>query len=411
MTAASETASPDAPAAPFDLEPGSTLAQALYEIASGRTITIIDSPPGAGKTTLATRLAYYLHVVLPNLPVTITTPTNHSGQALIAKLAGAYGPDCVVAGSSNIMPEEWAGEVMRGDAYSGAIAVQTVASAAMKKDAAGGLYIVDEAYQTAFSEVISAVETADQLLFIGDPGQIGPVVTVNTAMFDRSSHPPHVPAPVVFARNPGAAELTLDSTYRLGETTTDIVAEFYDFDFASRRLPQTIESRAEIETTVLERFNSPHHPDMLDILCDEVIDLLGTAYTAVDEDGTEVTRELTGHDIAVVVAHNSQRAYIDARLTGLLTPADHLGLTVGTADSLQGGQWPAVVALDPLAGVQAVTDHHAALGRLCVMLSRHQAHLSYFTDEKWKESVAEADDMTTAQRQIHRRVRSKLIKA
>jgi hypothetical protein len=43
------------------------------------------------------------------------------------------------------------------------------------------------------------------------------------------------------------------------------------------------------------------------------------------------------------------------------------GVTVGTADSLQGGQWAAVVALDPLTGVEGLAVHAMSTGRLCVM--------------------------------------------
>lgn len=396
-------------AAPFDLEPGSTLAQALYEVFAGTSMTIIESPPGAGKTTLAARLAYYLHDQKPELPVTIVTPTNASGQSLIDRIAAEWGPECVAAGSTNIMPELWSGQVIYGSADTGRIAVQTVASASMTMSGtAAGLYIVDEAFQTPFSEVASAIETADQVVCVGDPGQIGPVVTVDTTIFDGFRYPPHTPAPVVFAAVPGAVRLTLDHTYRLGDDTTDIVGHFYDFPFSSKRTMRSLRGHREIETYTLPRYSTPHDPDMLDIICDHAAGLVGNDFKE-DLHGHVERRKLRGSDIAIVVAHNSQRAYIDSRMSQLLIEDDYRAVTVGTADSLQGGQWPAVVSLDPLAGVQSVTDHHSSLGRLCVMLSRHQAHLSFFLDSEWKGSVAQADGISAHDRQIHRHVRTQLL--
>lgn len=400
---------------PMPIEPGSVFAHALYNVWKGTRTTIIKSPPGAGKSTLVARLAYYLHSELPTLPVTVVTPTNGSGQALITRIAEAFGSDSVVAASSKIMPEAWAERVGFGSALgTGAIAVQTIASAGMSRKNTekgdGGLYIVDEAYQSSFSDTIAAIDKADQVLFVGDPGQIGPVVTVDTKVFDRAHTPPHIPAPIAFERDPEAVVLSLDHTYRLGQTTTDIIQHFYDFPFDSKRSEKYVEGHAEVETSVVATAPVAHDPDLLDEVCDKVVELLGKKYVQVDDGGNVEDMYLAGRHMAVVVAHNAQRSYVESRLAGLLDPYDSAMITVGTADSLQGGQWPAVVALDPFAGVKAVTDHHSSPGRLCVMLSRHTAHLSFITCEDWKLSIASAD-VSSSERKAHRKVRRMLINA
>ena len=58
---------------------------------------------------------------------------------------------------------------------------------------------------------------------------------------------------------------------------------------------------------------------------------------------------------------------------------------VGTADRLQGGQWPLVVALDPAAAVGSDNEYAMSLGRLGVMISRHTHHLTWLSDASWPE--------------------------
>lgn len=71
----------------------------------------------------------------------------------------------------------------------------------------------------------------------------------------------------------------------------------------------------------------------------------------------------------------------------LSTLGAYPGVTVGTADRLQGGQWHAVVAVDPLASAATVSDHHLSLGRLCVMASRHMTHLTWVHGSDWHDLI------------------------
>ena len=47
---------------PVQLVPGTTLARALYETMTGRRVTLIDSAPGAGKSTLIVDLHHLRHL-------------------------------------------------------------------------------------------------------------------------------------------------------------------------------------------------------------------------------------------------------------------------------------------------------------------------------------------------------------
>lgn len=80
-------------------------------------------------------------------------------------------------------------------------------------------------------------------------------------------------------------------------------------------------------------------------------------------------------DVAVVVSRVGQAAWLRAVL------ADVAGVLVGTANGLQGVERPVVVAVHPLAGCRGGGEGFGLdSGRLCVMLSRHRAHLSVLVD-------------------------------
>jgi len=76
-------------------------------------------------------------------------------------------------------------------------------------------------------------------------------------------------------------------------------------------------------------------------------------------------------------------------VTGMQASMGRPGITVGTADRLQGGEWSAVVALDPIAGGIS-SEHHTSVGRLCVMGSRHSAHLTWVHDGTWEQSLSQS---------------------
>ncbi len=63
---------------PLALTPESPLARTLYEVWSGRPVTVVKAAPGSGKSTLITRLVSLL-LVRTDLSVAILTPTRGGG--------------------------------------------------------------------------------------------------------------------------------------------------------------------------------------------------------------------------------------------------------------------------------------------------------------------------------------------
>ncbi|WP_331733734.1 AAA domain-containing protein [Embleya sp. NBC_00888] len=101
------------------------------------------------------------------------------------------------------------------------------------------------------------------------------------------------------------------------------------------------------------------------------------------------TRPLEPSDVAVVCPHVNQASAIRALLS------DVPEVIVGTANQLQGAERPAIVALHPLIGHRGVGPFAMELGRACVLLSRHSAHLTLVTDHEAIKAVVAASPTGT----------------
>ncbi len=357
---------------PPALTPGSATAKALYAVWAGHPIVTVASPPGGGKSTLIVDLLAHLGP-RAGLTIHVGCPTNAQVRSLRARL-------------DDELPKEL---------HSG-IKVTTLASAGMVRKGAmvpsGDLFVVDEGYQASFADVIAASrDKFAQILLVGDPGQIGPVVSQNVSAFSGQRSKPHGRAMDVFRARPDAVNIEIDGTYRFGEATVAAIAPLYDFPFISRRPDRHL--LAADGTVLPELFALP-------VDCESVVDgTLGVTIrnrvrelllTRAVDDGV-VGQLVQPREVAVVVARNSQRQMVEAMLG-----ADNLDeVTVGTSDSLQGGQWRAVVALDPFAGSNGITDHTASPGRTCVMASRHTTHLTWVFSPDWRDLVTSAGDSST----------------
>jgi hypothetical protein len=390
------------------LVPGSMKARLLYAAFSRQPVSIIDSPPGAGKTTLVVEA---LDVLLnrSDFTVVLATPTRRGAVDVAERLAKELGDDpkspAVVMGLNNL-PVTPPGCFQSAPAGRRFVLITTVASASLRREAiACDIMIVDEAYQTTFADVMSAADGADQIIMVGDPGQIGPVVTQNTSAWDGMRSAPHRRAPEVFALRSDALVLQMDATYRLGPETVEAIAPLYGFPFVSKRPERHLTSRngdrlPELGSSLLDAneiaVSGGHHSlPMLKRVADVAIQMVGTYAHSIDAEGEVVTSRLTEKDVAVVVGHNVQSSAVQA----MLRAECREGIAVGTADKMQGGEWRAVVVLDPLTGHDTVSPFQLALGRLCVMASRHSAAMVWMHDgrsiDKLKAAAEESPEALT----------------
>ncbi|WP_253905200.1 AAA family ATPase [Arthrobacter sp. H14] len=395
-----------------NLVAGSVLAKALYSVWSGAPVTIVDSPPGAGKTTLVTQIVAYLKE-RSDMKIVIATYTRRAAQDLAERIAAELGPDKdgnpqIALSVSNM---EVPPGISKGGAHDGGRnipVVRTVASCKASNKPICDLMIIDEAYQVTFNDASSACDEAAQVLMVGDPGQIGPVVTADVSAFRGRETAPHMRAPEVFARMDCAEIHSLATTYRLGQETVNAISCLYGFPFTSSRPDRYLTDEdgdrvSEIVPLRLPVAESFDAIDTLVLVAEYAANLIGTELVETDVDGQPYSRELEAADIAIVVAHNAQSSSI----TAILRSLDAGGITVGTADKMQGGQWHAVVALDPFVGYTSAGSHQLSPGRLCVMASRHMTHMTWAHDGGWEDALVDPD-IDQHEARLGRRVREVL---
>lgn len=374
------------------LVPGSTLARALYEVVSGRRVTIVDSPPGAGKTTMLVDMALWLAQNMDDMSVIVATPTRAAAQSVAERTAEREARASVVLAMSGLEDDDQVNGVLHKDSgFSGGrgdIVVRTMASMAMSTRLVCDLLIIDEAYQSTFAQVIAAAKGARQVLMIGDPGQIGPVVTADTSSLDDRQFPPHLRAPDALRKHDAALTLHLPATYRLGARTVDAISPLYDFSFGSRRPDRVLVGHQEIEHAEVAG-GDPRQiaSDAVDLAVSRIGETIRLA------DGT--TERVTPKDVAIVAGDNIT---VNAVAGFLRSRNLYPQVMVGTADRLQGGQWHVVVAVDPLASAATISAHHLSLGRLCVMASRHMTSMTWLHTPTWEAAIAEQEDVDPAER-------------
>jgi hypothetical protein len=386
---------PAQPPHPAPLVPGSATAQALLAAWRGDPVVIVDSPPGGGKTEAAVTIAAHL-ASRAGLVVYAAFPKRMQALAFTHRLVRQLPPSQVVLQMAHVAKADLLQGVRETQPPKGGyVVVKTVASLAAASrghwpnsgtgSAAGRVLLVDEGYQVTLSDLTSAAEGFGQVVILGDPGQIGPVVTHDISLWSRSASGPHVPAPSVLRRREAVSAYHIDGTWRLGPETVNVLAPCYDFSFQSRRPPRS----AAVDGTALgeiERLVLPADDERqgLKLVAERAAALVGAELRSSNE-----TMAATERDVVVVVSRNAQVAVVSAHLADLGAS----GVQVATADRMQGGEWPLVVSLDPCYGASPGDDHATSAGRTCVMMSRHTTHLTWAHDDRWYEVLGrkEAD--------------------
>lgn len=369
------------------------LARAMFAMWAGDPAVVIDSPPGAGKTHLITHLAYQLHT---RAGMTVAIAAQTRAQSIdVANRTAATGAPTVLHGYTDAeRPRDLDPAVRVATAQNlhagGGVIVATTARwlwmpANHRKHF--DVLLIDEAYQLTFGDLGALGSLADQFVLVGDPGQIAPVVTGSTRRWNSWESGPHVPAPeaLIAAHGDDVTRLRLPQTWRLGPATTDLLAPLYPhLPFTSARAPRHITLGGQ----QLPEYSAIPVPVTAGTADPFVIRTIDQNVRALLDGGSVVTtdgpRTLTPADIAVIAPHVEQAALAAAAL------ADLPDVFVGTINQAQGLQREAVVAVHPLLGHEMDESFALDVGRLCVALSRHQAHVRVITDQRTPALLAEA---------------------
>lgn len=362
----------------------------------GEPAVILDSPPGAGKTGAVERLAAQA-MARRGERVMIAAQTNAQAFDLVRRLAEGFPrlPFHLFLAAKREPPAALL-RVPRLCCVSKeeelpdrpCVVVATSARWVWSPEAVRrfDLLVVDEAYQLAEHRFQCIAGLADRVVLVGDPGQIDPVVTADTARWRSSPEGPHLPSPrALLARHPGVRVLRLPVSRRLVQTTVDAVqpAFYPDLPFEALAAPGARGVRFARplgpEDGALARLAGGESlvwqglpagaPGVNDpALADWIAGCLQRLFTREAEVWDhEGARRLQPGEVGVVCAQVAQVAAVRERLGAALD-----GVLVETADRFQGLERLILFVWHPLSGRTEVGAFQLNAGRLCVMLSRHR---------------------------------------
>jgi hypothetical protein len=365
--------------------------------ASTRRGLVVDSPPGAGKTTLVVRAAITL--VEGGERCMVVAQTNNQIDDLVLRLAAEHptlrigrlsateynAPERLLA-LPNVAIERRADDLGHAD-----VVLATAAKWATVKEHRWAWAIVDEAYQMRSDMLLLIAGRFDRALFVGDPGQLDPFSIIDTSRWIGLPYDPMQSAvAVVLTQNPDLAPPhRLPVSWRLPSSAAPIVSTaFYPFAGFSAA---TADGTRQLEFTAAGFGSAVDDTLTMAARTGWALHELPARHTlrtdaeAADAAAQIAARLLTlgavgvcerhpgGQDIgperiAIGVAHRDQADQIRQALAS----AGAAQITVDTANRLQGREFDVTIMVHPLSGRRDATAFHLEAGRLCVLASRHR---------------------------------------
>lgn len=347
---------------PTTTDDSSSLISEIFSALKDGSNVIVNSPPGGGKTTLLVDLIEKLF----GNRIVIATYTVAQSEEICKRLSKRGIPAAWLLRSGAVKEE--IPLITQADSPAKAldefIIVSTVAKLEMVNFTAD-LLIIDEAYQvTAGSaHIISGI--APQHIYIGDPGQLDPVISISTLEWDLSPHfRPHLPSPLQSEEK--VVTVQIPFTYRLPQSTVDVIAPLFypnlSFSSGQRGLQVIQNSNPLWERLVEESIITDATIQTVEELADTISALLTTNPSYGDKDEIKV---LTPKEVGVITPHRSSVSSIQKALRNL-----GLGeIEVETVERWQGKEKKVMFGfISPEESLEFSMNKK----RLCVMLSRHQ---------------------------------------
>ena len=401
----------------------------LADLAKAERGVVVDSPPGAGKSTLVVAAAASL--AERGERVMVVGQTNEQVDDLVDRMASEHGvlrigrlsaqdytPSARVARHANVTAANTV-----ADLVSHPLVIATAAKWAMLANpgpatsADSAIHwpwaIIDEAYQMRSDSLLRIAHLFDKALFVGDPGQLDPFSAVETERWLGLNWDPMSSAvAVLLTNNPGIPVHTLPVSWRLPATAAPVVsAAFYPFSgftaatelsdramrwnthpFGMTSFDRALQTAADTGWALYElphRHTLRTDAEAIGACAELAARVLLRGAVAFSERPPHAagpgSHEVTADRIAIGVAHRDQAAAVKRALreralaypvlggTGFSnTGRDVTKVVADTANRLQGREFDVMIMLHPLSGRRDATAFHLEAGRLCVLASRHR---------------------------------------
>jgi len=356
---------------------------------------VLRSPPGAGKTGVAQRVALQSATYLQQRCM-VVTQTNEQAYDLTRRLVtNAAGlPIYMFAKQGLNLPDDLRHEArLRIVQRTGDLPQEpsiTIGNAAKwswidTEDPLFDVQIVDEAFQLPDYKFQLISNLAPRHALIGDPGQIDPFVNCEIERWRCDPAGPQVSCPAALVkRHPTVLQLALPVSRRLNADTVSIIQPAFYPDMPFRAMSRDRSIHFDVAgimpfDAALDGVAAGASIVMVELppqitgeadgeLAQELVESIRRLLlrrAQMSDDGR--ISEVTPRDIGVVCAHVSQVNAVRERLGAGL--AD---VFVETANRFQGIERPFMFVHHPLSGRGDATAFHLDAGRLCVMLSRHR---------------------------------------
>ncbi|MFJ8957631.1 AAA family ATPase [Streptomyces sp. NPDC102381] len=360
---------------------------------------VVDAPPGAGKSTLVVQAAGTL--AQAGAPCIVMAQTNSQVDHLVRRLTDEHpglkigrfaSAEHVLAADLQEHPGIRTGTRVQDLEKSSHVIVGTAMKWATVTGRSWPWAVIDETYQMRSDVLLRTAHLFDQILFVGDPGQLNPF---STADFPYSKGLPHDPlnsaATVLLDNNPDLPVHSLPVSWRLPPAAVPLISDaFYPstpfragtgeadrtlgFSATGMGTPvdEVVETAARTGWALLELPARVTHRVDVEALhavlaVAERLLIRGAVTTCEKAPDGHV---LEPRDIAIGTAHRIQTHQIRALLAREYP--ELRGVTIDTANRLQGDEFRITIVLHPLSGRGDASAFHLEAGRLCVLTSRHR---------------------------------------
>ncbi len=197
-------------------------------------ITIVKSPPGAGKTYLV-ECACAVAVAAARMRVLVVTPGVSQLYDIADRLLGYRLARLELAHAKHrTLPANLVGRINASGGWDtgfnigpGVVVANADLLASYLDQLGSGCFdfaIVDESYQLSASKFMPIADLARRVIMVGDPGQLAPVISTDVSNLEASDHKMHWSAPAyVLDRFPNTPVFSLPVTRRLLRDTAELI--------------------------------------------------------------------------------------------------------------------------------------------------------------------------------------------